>query len=199
MGAVSPRPYRSETRRSASDATRDRILEAAAELLRAKGPVAFTIDKVASKAGVARMTVYNQVGSKAGLVEAVSDHLAARGGLHRMPEAFQTADAAAGLEKLVRIFTTFWAAEQLPLKRLRAVIALDPELAATNRDKRRRQAIRTLLERRSAPRGDAMDLEELADLLWALTSFETYEHLSAGGRTPEQVADLVVAAIRRLL
>jgi AcrR family transcriptional regulator len=196
---VSPRHYQSEARRSASSATRDRILEAAAGLLRAQGPVTFTIDKVAGRAGVARMTVYNQVGSKAALVEGVSDYLATHGGLHRIPEAFQTADPAAGLERLVRIFTSFWAAEQLPLGRLRAVVALDPELAATNRDKWRRQAISTLLERGSTARGNGIDIDQLTDLLWALTSFETYEHLAAGGRTPEQVADLIVAAIRRLL
>src|SRR5579883_3637314 len=84
-----PRPYRLGQRQAAADQTRARILSAARELLAsADGFSGFTVDAVARQAGVARMTVYYQFDSKVGLLEALFDDLASRGGMERMPEAF---------------------------------------------------------------------------------------------------------------
>ncbi len=56
------------------------------------GLFGFTVDAVAREAGVARMTVYYQFGSKAGLLEAIFDSLAVRG----------------GAEELVKLNQNFW-------------------------------------------------------------------------------------------
>ncbi len=53
--------------------TRTPILQAACQLLASGGFSAFTIDTVARAADVSRMTIYNQFGSKAGLLEAIFD------------------------------------------------------------------------------------------------------------------------------
>jgi AcrR family transcriptional regulator len=198
---MSPRPYRSRARAAATAENRERILEAARSLLTSDDPSAFTVDAVAERADVARMTVYNQFGSKRGLVEALSDHLAGRGGLNRLPEAFQANSAAAGLELLIKLFVGFWDSERPALRRLRALIELDPELRDSGRDARRRQAIGVLVERLAAEDGrpSAPELDSTIDLLWALTGFEAYEHLAAGGRTAADVTSLVIAAARRLL
>ena len=90
---MSPRPYRLGQRRLAAEQTRARVIAAARELLMATGGFAgFTIDAVARQAGVARMTIYNQFGSKAGLLEALFDDLAARGGMEQLPSAFSRPD-----------------------------------------------------------------------------------------------------------
>jgi AcrR family transcriptional regulator len=197
---MSPRPYRSSARESAAAETRLRIIEAARAILSAEGTVAFTVDRIAEVADVARMTVYNQFGSKRGLVEALSDDLAARGGIARLPEAFQAADAMSGLEIVIQVFLGFWERERQVLRRLRAVIALDPELSQSNRDERRRQALTAVLRRLSDQTGRPApgEIETAADLLLVLTSFEAYEDLSTG-RDPTTVVRIVTDAAKCIL
>ena len=84
---MSPRPYRLGQRQATTEQTRARIIAAARELLVArKGFSGFSID------AVARMTVYYQFGSKIGLLEALSDSLAAHGGLEQLAAAFRCPD-----------------------------------------------------------------------------------------------------------
>jgi len=195
---MSPRAYRSEARQAASAETRSRILDAARSLLSDERTATFTLDAVAERADVARMTVYNQFGSKRRLVEALADDLAARGGIARLPAAFQAADPWRGLELLVEVFVGFWESERLAIRRLRAFSALDLELAGANRDLRRRQAIEVVVGRLATETGRPAGGEKgrLIDLLWVLTGFESYEHLSAAGRSSREISELVVATAK---
>src|SRR3954470_10029901 len=54
------------------DAVSERVLDAALELAAASGIRNLTMDDVARRAGVGRMTVYRRFGDKASLVEALS-------------------------------------------------------------------------------------------------------------------------------
>ncbi len=194
---MSPRAYQSERRTSTARETRTRILEAARRLLSQGGGSPFTIDAVAELADVARMTVYHQFGSKPGLMAALSDDLASRGGIGRLREAFTTPDALSGLDILVEVFMHMWESERLVVQRLRALSALDPDFADhEDRNQRRRQAITVLLRRLTPP---PADLDDKADLLTAMTSFESYETLAVHGRDAGAAARLISAAIRRLL
>src|SRR2546430_11163673 len=79
---MSPRPYRLGRRQPAAQRTRARVLRAARELLTARaGAEPFSVDAVARRAGVARMTVYHQFGSRRGLLEALFDSFAVGGEL----------------------------------------------------------------------------------------------------------------------
>jgi AcrR family transcriptional regulator len=194
---MSPRTYQSERRQTATNETRARILEAARSLLGGAGGATLTIDAVAKRANVARMTVYYQFGSKPGLIAALSDDLASRGGIGRLPQAFMAPDPMAGLEILVQVFMHLWESERLIVKHLKALSVLDPEYSDfEDRNQRRRQAITVLLRRLSPPPGE---LDDMADLLTAMTSFESYETLAASGRNGEAAARLISAATRRLL
>lgn len=53
-------------------AKREALLKAAAELIGTHGP-AVSIDEIANQAGASRQTLYNQFGSKIGLIEALID------------------------------------------------------------------------------------------------------------------------------
>jgi AcrR family transcriptional regulator len=194
---VSPRTYQSERRQTATNETRSRILEAARSLLSGTGGATFTIDAVAERADVARMTVYYQFGSKPGLIAALSDDLASRGGIGRLPQAFMAPDPMAGLEILVQVFMHLWESERLVIQRLRALSAFDPDFSDhEDRNLRRRQAITVLLRRLSSPPDD---LDDKADLLTVMTSFESYETLAASGRNADAAARVISAAARRLL
>jgi AcrR family transcriptional regulator len=166
-------------------------------LLSRPGGATFTIDAVAELADVARMTVYHQFGSKPGLIAALSDDLASRGGIGRLPEAFMAPDPMAGLEILIHVFMHLWESERLVVQRLRALSALDPDFTDhEDRNQRRRHAITVLLRRLSPP---PRDIDDKADLLTAMTSFESYETLIASGRDADGAARLISTAIRRLL
>src|SRR5438874_7970293 len=123
---MSPRPYRLGQRQVATDETRARVLAAARDQLAKE--TSFSIDAVARRADVARMTVYYQFGSKRGLLEALFDSLAARGGLRGLPSTFRQTDPRVALDGLIDVFARFWSSDRLVLRRLRAMAALDPEL-----------------------------------------------------------------------
>src|SRR2546421_10304290 len=144
---MSPRPYRLGQRQVAADETRARVLAAAREQLAKE--TSFSIDAVARRADVARMTVYYQFGSKRGLLEGLFDMLAARGGLRGLPPAFQQADPRVALDGLIDVFARFWSSDRLVLRRLRAMAALDPELddVLGERNEGRRQGLRVIVSR----------------------------------------------------
>ena len=192
---MSPRPYRLGQRQALADETRSKILAAARQQLETED--SFSIDAVARRADVARMTVYYQFGSKRGLLEALFDSLAARGGLRGLPSAFQQVDPSVALEGLIHVFARFWSSDRLVLRRLRAMAALDPELDEVLRERNegRRQGLRVIVSRldlRGERKGKAAS--DLVDVLFALTSFENFDVLAGPERTPEQVAPLVKRA-----
>jgi AcrR family transcriptional regulator len=183
---MSPRRYSLGQREASVDQTRERILVAARDVLATQD--ALTVDAVARAADVARATVYNQFTSKSGLLDALFDWLAQRGGLTTLPAVFMQADPDLALEAFITTFGVFWASDQLVLRRLRALAALDAELGVLvrARDEWRRGGLRRLLERRGEARGD------IVDVLHVLTSFETFDTLIGEQRTPEEATRLLV-------
>lgn len=198
---MSPRRYDAPGRRAAAAGTRERILEAARAIVGGKGDLdAFSMETVARRAGVARMTVYYQFRSRAGLLEALADHLAARGGLRAMREVFLEANPEAAFRRLVATFVRFWASDRVTLRRLRAMAVVFPsqDRGPRDRDAWRREAV-SHLYRRIAPRGTGpagLSEAEAIDLLTSLTSFETYDALAVGHRDPERVVQLLDAMAR---
>jgi AcrR family transcriptional regulator len=188
---MSPRPYRLGQRQVAADETRSRILKAARELLEREP--SFSIDGVARRADVARMTVYYQFGSRRGLLEALFDDLAARGGMQQLPTAFQQADPMTALNRVIEIFGHFWSSHRVVLRRLRAIAVLDPELDEVlfQRNQGRLMGLRVILSRLSAERPANQDT---IDLLYALLSFENFDVLAGRERTPDEVVPLVKRA-----
>jgi AcrR family transcriptional regulator len=199
---MSPRPYHLGRRQEATEQTRARILTAARELLVAGSSFSgFTVDAVARQAGVARMTVYYQFSSKVGLLEALSDDLAARGQMmDQLPAAFARPDPRDALEAFVAAFARFWTADRLVIRRLRALAALDAdfEQVVRGRDEWRRNGARVILGRLSARYGHpaAEALGEAIEMLNTLTSFETFDTLAGPTRTPEDVVPLVTQLAR---
>jgi AcrR family transcriptional regulator len=190
---MSPRRYSLGQRAPAVDETRLRILAAAREVLETHDRL--TIDAVAQAADVARMTIYNQFGSRVGLLEALFDWLAARGGIDRLPLVFQQPDPDLALEAFVVTFCGFWASDRRVLRRLRALAVLDAELEGLvrARDERRRGGLRVLLQRR--PRQSPAAL----DILYTLTSFESFDSLATDQRPADEVAEIVLHVARAVL
>ena len=140
---MSPRPYRLGQRQKATEQTRARILAAARELLLTSDAFSgFSIDAVARQADVARMTVYHQFGSKIGLLEALSDSLAAHGGMEQLANAFRQPDPLKALDEFITVFSRFWQSDRLVTRRLRALSALRSRLREGYKSTRRAEKTR---------------------------------------------------------
>lgn len=197
---MSPRPYNSALRREAAEATRERIVAAAHALLADPGGVsAFTVEAVARRAGVARMTVYNQFGSKAAVLEALFNWLAVRGGIHGpdgVEHALAQPDPLDGVRVMFRALARYYSADRTVKRRVHALAALQPDVhqALALREERRRPFIRTLLDRIAEHRGAPWPparRDELEQLLFALTSFESFDTLAGPNRGFPEVAPLL--------
>src|SRR5947209_7062243 len=193
---MSPRPYRLGQRQATTEQTRARILTAARELLaESSGFSGFSIDAVAHKADVARMTVYHQFGSKIGLLEALSDFLAAHGGMEHLADAFRRPEPLDALDEYITIFSRFWDSDRLVTRRLRALAALDPdfEQVVRARDERRRQGLRVIVQRLVEKHGQPAPetLDEAVNMLYTLIGFECCDTLAGPARSIEEVAPVV--------
>jgi AcrR family transcriptional regulator len=199
---MTPRPYRLGQRKAATEETRARIVNAALELLREEGTrmTEFSIDAVARRANVVRMTVYYQFGARRGLLEAVFDELATRGLVPHLRAAFARAEVQERLDGLVAAFGQFWGSDRLVIRRLRSMAALDPELgdALRARDALRLGHMRSIVGQ-AAPGARRKSADELANVLHTLTSFETFDTLAGPTRTPEEVTPLVQRLARAAL
>src|SRR5258708_19320534 len=193
---MSPRPYRLGQRQATTEQTRARILTASRELLaESSGFSVVSIDAVAHKADVARMTVYHQFGSKVGLLEALSDSLAAHGGMELLADAFRRPEPLDALEEYISVFSRFWKVDRLVMGRVRALAALDPDFehVIRARDERRRQGLRVivprLVEQHGRPAPDALD--EAINVLFTLTGFECFDTLAGPTRSIQEIVPVV--------
>jgi len=138
-----------------------------------------TVEQVAARAGVSRATVYQQFGSRVGLVDAICDGL-----------DLTAVKEAATIDMLLERTVAFWASEETLLAQLYGAAALDP-------------AAREFVERQTRDR--YAHLEKLAGrdalpTLALLTSFETYLELRrrAGLSQRHTIATLQDLATRLL-
>lgn len=201
---MSPRPYRMAFRRESTEDTRSRILVAARQVVGARqGSGRFSVEEVARRAGVARMTVYYQFGSLNGLLEALCDSLASAGGMDRLAEAFRITDPKEAIDRFISVFAGFWESDRDVLRGLGAFAAFDPEFAAVLEERYswRRKGLRVLLERHAKLNGRPRpkEMDEVADLLYMLTSFSAYDTLAGTRRSSPQVTKMVQRLARRVL
>lgn len=197
---MSPRPYRLGQRKIAADRTRARILAAARELLGGTGAMPFSLENVARQAGVARMTVYHQFGNRLGLLEALFDAFASEGLASDLRDAFECPEPEAAVDGFVRAYCGFWARDRRAVRRLRALAPVDEEVGrgVGARDERRRDAVRMLLRRVAIRRNQSWTpaWDDAADVVHALTNFETFDALAREPRTTARVTELIQSLVR---
>jgi AcrR family transcriptional regulator len=201
---MSPRPYRMERRREITDENRRRIINAARELLASRDAgEKFSMEAVARRAGVARMTVYHQFGSLRGLLEGLCDSLAVAGGMNHLADAFRNPDPLAGLDRFVDVFMRFWETDREVRRGLGAMAVLDPDIAAVLEERSgwRRKGLQVLLGRlaKETGRPKPRELDDRVDLLYTLTAFSTYDSLAGPKRSTEQVTRMVQQLARQVL
>ena len=154
-----------------------------------------SIDAVAAQAGVARMTVYYQFASKAGLLEALFDQLGGRHFQTELPRVMSQDEPLEALGDLIQVFLTFWSSERLVTRRIRGMAALDSDFEESlrGRDERRRLLLRTVLVRVAQKYGKPSDetFDQGVDLLYGLTSFAMFDSMAGDDGKAEEVTPLV--------
>jgi len=182
---------RYQQRRRAEDAarTRQRIIDAVVERLRVAPAEPVAIETIAAMAGVARSTVYAVFGTRAGLFDAVGAQLHERAGYGRLVEASHQADARKALCDGLRAASTMLAADRDIWRALRSMAQLDQE--AVGGSVQRWEEERAAGMRRIAHQLHAQDhlrpgvsAGEANDVLWLITSFESFDLLYTGRGLP---------------
>lgn len=194
------RPYSSPVRAAAANEKRERVIHAAIDFLRESESVAsFSLETVAKLAGVTRLTLYNQFGSRRGLLEAVFDDIAIRGRLGRLKHVQNLQDTREAIEQLVQICCEFWSSDAA-VPRIYDAMALDPEFAQAlnERNERRRQLIATLVARMAGKEPSPEARGDTVDMIFALSSQAVFRMLSMD-RSPGDVSLLIGAAVQGAL
>lgn len=191
MRSPESRPYVSSKREAAAAETRRLVVDAASRLLEA-GPAQVSMEAVAKAAGVTRLTVYKQFGSRRGLLEAVFDENGRRWGIARIAQVMQNPDAREGIGQAIDVLCDFWGAHP-SFAGLHDAAAVDPEFAEAleTRNQRRRMLFDTLLQRLE---GDDVKRRDCADLVFGLTNMAMFRTLSAT-RPPSEVAGAMKTAV----
>src|SRR5262249_21501679 len=130
---------------------------------------------------------------KAGLLEALCDSLAARGGIEQLAGAFRRAEPLDALAEFIAVFCRFWDSDRLVTRRLQGLAALDPDFEQVlgARQERRREGLRALVRRIADRHALPAAFDEVIDVLHVLTSFGTFDALAGTTRGVEEVVPLV--------
>jgi AcrR family transcriptional regulator len=192
----------SEQSQALSEHYRVHALTAARDLLAARRWQRFTVDAVAKRAGVTRVTVYNQARSKRGLLEAVLTDLTERARMDQLLNDTRHLSAAEACAAIVQRTCRFWHAERDILRPLYGLAGVDQEVAATlaQREQWREEQLRRLLQRladETTQRATFTSGDTLAAAV-ALTSFPTYDSLGEIADDPERAAQLINHLVRSL-
>ncbi|HEX6758949.1 MAG TPA: TetR family transcriptional regulator [Propionibacteriaceae bacterium] len=176
------RKYEQQLRAETAEETRRRILDAVARRLRDAPTEPLSLDQVAKLARVARSTIYLIFGSRAGLFDAFTDDLADRTGLAGLTEAVANPDARRHLREGIAAGLRMFAEDLVVYRVLFSMNHLDPASVggAVERMEKRRAGGMRYLARRLAEDSvlrDDVTLEQAADVLWVLCSFETFDAL----------------------
>ena len=193
---MASREYRLGPRRQAEvDRTRSSILAAARELVTEHGPNS-SVGKVAERAGVSRITIYNQFGSKAGLLEAVSTEAGPASAAS--PAVEPGADPAEDLRRRIELACAARAANPRLYRQLagRALGAAGLALGAAGLASSDRPDYDHALAERLAAADrlrPGCSIKEAEDVIGILTSFPVFDRLhKEGRRSASAVAEILL-------
>jgi len=199
-----PRAYSPGKRAGQKEATRQRILDAARELL-IDDRAQIAMEAIARRAGVTRATVYLQFGSRRELFLAVLNGALDRANVRDVRKGLQHRDPATAARLMLRGSCRFWASEYPLFRRVKSLATVDPVIGELDRLKEgvREGHISNLVSRLAAAGQlkPGLTPQRARLLLRTLTSFEVFEQLHVGGKlAPDTVAsELIAMADARVL
>jgi len=198
------RPDRLGRREEAAGQTREKILQATADLLTEAGVRGLTIEAVASEARVSRVTVYDHFQHKAGLLDALAWWTFAQHDIDRVRRARLQENVRAALADFVKENARFFHSVGRQGQAILKTASTDPDAAAVLEAtyfNARRSSIRELIDRLD----NAHELtptwppERAVDALMVITSLEAFETLTEHGDLGLDEAAEVLAQMASVL
>ena len=202
--SIPKRSYEQKARAESSAETRRRIIEVTRDLLTRAPLENVSLPAIAAEAEVARSTVYAIFGSREGLMVALAEDLLERGGFARIGQALRGPDVVQAFETSIDVAMELYSQEHAVSQALLSLSAVDRDAssAAARLNFGRREGMRKLAQRmhdQGVLRYD-VTVDEAADVLWIITSFETFEQLYRGRNlTPFEVGQRLISITRRTL
>jgi AcrR family transcriptional regulator len=202
--SIPKRSYNQKARAENAAETRRRILEVTRDLLTRSPLESVSLPAIAAEAGVARSTVYTIFGSREGLMVAVAEDLLERGGFARIGQALRGPDVVRAFEVSMDVAMELYSQEHEVSWALLSLAAVDRDAssAAARLNFGRRDGMRKIAQRMhdQGVLRDDVTVDEAADVLWLITSFETFGQLYRDrSLTPQQVGERLMAVTRRTL
>jgi AcrR family transcriptional regulator len=202
--SIPRRSYNQTARAESAAETRRRIIEVTRELLTRAPLVSVSLPVIAAEAEVARSTVYAIFGSREGLMVAVAEDLLERGGFARIGEALRGPDVVRAFELSMDVAMELYSQEHEVSWALLSLAAVDRDAssAAARLNFGRREGMRKIAQRMhdQGVLRDDVTVDEAADVLWLITSFETFGQLYRNrSLTPKQVGERLMAITSRTL
>jgi len=191
---MSSRPYRLAKRAEAAAATRRQILDSGWAEIRRAGYRPVSVEAIAARAGVTRVTVYRHFPSRGELFEAIAWEQVGRARLQRLDAARSHPDVVEATRRFLHENCLLFRDVGSILRAMLEVEREEPELAAVLRATyrgRRLESIRQLAVRIAASDHAApgWSADDIADALTILTCIETFEVVtSKGRRSPAKAA-----------
>ena len=194
------RTYRQGRRAEARAETRARILAAAQELIPGAGS-SLPVTAIARHAGVAVQTIYDQFGSKGGLLIAVVNELQRSAGLFEaFSGVFRSPDGETAMRRMIDATVTFWGRAWPYLEFLLRSRRIDP-VVGREMDfiDRLRNAHYWAIARRLEEEGrlrEGLTADDAADQAFAFTTPTVYEELAVrSGASTASAVDTVTRAV----
>jgi len=202
--SIPKRSYNQKARAENAAETRRRIIEVTRDLLTRSPLESVSLPAIAAEAGVARSTVYTIFGSREGLMVAVAEDLLERGGFARIGQALRGPDVVRAFEVSMDVAMELYSQEHEVSWALLSLAAVDRDAssAAARLNFGRRDGMRKIAQRMhdQGVLRDDVTVDEAADVLWLITSFETFGQLYRDrSLTPQQVGERLMAGTRRTL
>ena len=166
-------------RRAAAEETRQRILDAAHELLERPDGGRLALEDIADRAGVTRATIYNRIGGRAELLAAVFTDQGRLVEFDRVLAALEIDDPVKATIRTVRESCRSWSLRPDAIRRTLALASVDSEVhVLVERYERSRRARLGVLANRLFGSGEtSADRRHVADTLAITTSFQAYDLL----------------------
>ena len=187
------RSYVQDARAEAATVKRLQLLDAAIDMLASEPLPRVTLDAVARRAGAARSTVYVMFGSRAGLFDAVAGRLLERIGFDRLVTAVAAPDPLDALQLAMHESVRLYAEQRDAARALASWADLDTDAAGAFAvlDSGRATGTAHLAGRLAAARAlrPGISPDEAADVLYVLTSFDTFDQLFTERRLHRDVVE----------
>lgn len=199
--SVSTRP---RGRPRGAEATRARILDAASSLIVESGYHSISLDGIAAKAGVSRRTIYDQFGSKRGVLEGIVKRIAEVDLPELLAAVSQAKDPVEALRKAVPLSVAFTDRNVKMVLIFYAQAINDPDFRAAweYAEQNRWNNLRRIVEwlAREGKLAEGWTLDRATDWLHSLTSYRLHDELVVHrGWSHEEMAQMLMRDISAVL